>query len=158
MKIPLNWDFLKIYFDIKTYFPLIQLSTTEWYLQSCCFKIERATKHYFFRTSKSGIPALQCYRDGLKSSGSVPPFQGDFLRLPEAEGSTWAAGSLERSTLLFSSVGQQRFMPGTASREHRVGSIQKVLSRSNYGVPDPSFVWNPLGKSYSSGSVRCLRY
>lgn len=115
-------------------------------------------KPYFFKTGKSGIPAPQCSGDGLREFRQCPAIPRCFPEPQNQKSSTWAAGSLERSTLLFSSVGLQRFIPGTASQEHRVGSIQKVLSRSNYGVPDPSFVWNPLSKSYSSGSMRCLGY
>lgn len=52
-------------------------------MQSCCFTIERATKHFFFKTSKSGTPAPQCYRDGLREFRQCPAIPRCF---PEAPG------------------------------------------------------------------------
>lgn len=116
-------------------------------------------KHYFFKTSKSGIPAPQCYRDGLREFRQCPAIPRCF---PEAPGTRRVAlGQRDpwKSLLCFS---LQLDCRGSYQAQLRgstgLGQFKKFYLDLTMGCQTPSFVWHPLSKSYSSGSMRRLRY
>lgn len=158
---PFKPGFLKIYFDLKTDFPLIQLFFFFFFFNS---RVLFAELLLYNRKGNETLPfqnkpvilefLLFCATEmGLKGSGRVPAMPRGFLEAP-GSGRVAAPGQLD--PLLLSSLGLPRFMPGPVSEACKGWVNPKPLSRANYGVPDPSSVWNPLGKSYSSGSMRWL--
>lgn len=83
MKIPLNWDFLNLFW-FKDIFPFNSTFYNWVVLAKLLFTIERAMKHDFFQSKWVWDPPLQYHRGGLRGFRQCPAIPRWFPEAPRS--------------------------------------------------------------------------